>query len=417
MKGRNLYFFCIGAFVVLVITLLFLRPVPFSWNPTFGARDKNPFGSYVFDSLLRQAMPAGYRVRNLSWHEIKTDSTARHSNLLFTEVSFSVDESEMGDLLELVDSGMNICIAADYVCYSLTDTLDLKTPWSYISTTGLRTLLANRQVRDTLYWEKDNLFDSRSFVVNDGMTGGMICSDSVGSQPIWQYHAFFLNDEEYGPCVISHRIGRGKLVFVMCPLLFTNYGMLNRDNAQFVLRALSLLDLRRPTIRITDTVSRYSADGDQIKPDTPLQFFVMNKPLRWAIYLALGLVAVFMLLHLRRRQRAIPVVKEPENKQLEFAQLIGTLYYQRGDHADLLRKKYNYFAEHLRRELFVDIDNEADDRDNFQRIALMTSIDERTISGSIRAIRQTVAEEDPFLTTEMLQMYVDTMNKIIRAIQ
>jgi len=143
----------------------------------------------------------------------------------------------------------------------------------------------------------------------------------------------------------------------------------------------------------------------------------MNKPLRWAIYLALGLVAVFMLLHLRRRQRAIPVVKEPENKQLEFAQLIGTLYYQRGDHADLLRKKYNYFAEHLRRELFVDIDNEADDRDNFQRIALMTSIDERTISGSIRAIRQTVAEEDPFLTTEMLQMYVDTMNKIIRAIQ
>ena len=47
----------------------------------------------------------------------------------------------------------------------------------------------------------------------------------------------------------------------------------------------------------------------------------------------------------------------------------------------------------------------------------MTSIDERTISGSIRAIRQTVAEEDPFLTTEMLQMYVDTMNKIIRAIQ
>ena len=154
MKGRNLYFFCIGAFVVLVITLLFLRPVPFSWNPTFGAYDKNPFGCYVFDSLLRQAMPAGYRVRNLSWHEIKTDSTARHSNLLFTEVSFSVDESEMGDLLELVDSGMNICIAADYVCYSLTDTLDLKTPWSYISTTGLRTLLANKQVCDTLYWGK-----------------------------------------------------------------------------------------------------------------------------------------------------------------------------------------------------------------------------------------------------------------------
>lgn len=418
MKGRNLYFFCIGAFVVLVITLLFLRPVPFSWNPTFGARDKNPFGSYVFDSLLRQAMPAGYRVRNLSWHEIKTDSTARRSNLLFTENEFYLDEDDMVSLLELADSGMNVCIAAGSISYNLADTLQLHVDWSTLNNAPvLRNLLVNKTLCDTISWDFDGMYDGREYIVSYALSPGTIHGDSVYTKPIWEYNAFLRNGQDYDPCVVSRDYGRGKLVIAMFPLLFTNYGMLNRDNAQLVFRTLSLLDLRRPTIRITDTVSRYSADGDQIKPDTPLQFFVMNKPLRWAIYLALGLVAVFMLLHLRRRQRAIPVVKEPENKQLEFAQLIGTLYYQRGDHADLLRKKYNYFAEHLRRELFVDIDNEADDRDNFQRIALMTSIHERTISGSIRAIRQTVAEEDPFLTTEMLQMYVDTMNKIIRAIQ
>ena len=68
-----------------------------------------------------------------------------------------------------------------------------------------------------------------------------------------------------------------------------------------------------------------------------------------------------MIFTARRKQRAIPVIREPENKSLEFAELIGTLYYQKKDHADLVRKKYLYFAEELRREMQVDVEEVAED--------------------------------------------------------
>lgn len=41
---------------------------------------------------------------------------------------------------------------------------------------------------------------------------------------------------------------------------------------------------------------------------------------------------------------------------MEFTELIGTLYFQKKDHADLVHKKYIYFAEELRREIQVDVE-------------------------------------------------------------
>lgn len=66
-------------------------------------------------------------------------------------------------------------------------------------------------------------------------------------------------------------------------------------------------------------------------------------------------VVLFMIFTARRRQRVIPIVEKPKNRSLEFIQLIGTLYYQRHDHADLVRKKFRFFAEEVRRNAGIDI--------------------------------------------------------------
>ncbi len=50
---------------------------------------------------------------------------------------------------------------------------------------------------------------------------------------------------------------------------------------------------------------------------------------------------------------------------MEFTELIGTLYFQKKDHEDLVRKKFTYFAEELRREIQVDIEEVADDERSF----------------------------------------------------
>ncbi len=78
-------------------------------------------------------------------------------------------------------------------------------------------------------------------------------------------------------------------------------------------------------------------------------------PLRWAVYLMMLGVVLFMIFTARRHQRVVPIVEKPKNRSLEFIQLIGTLYYQRHDHADLVRKKFRFFAEEVRRSAGIDI--------------------------------------------------------------
>ena len=124
---------------------------------------------------------------------------------------------------------------------------------------------------------------------------------------------------------------------------------------------------------------------------------------------------LFMIFTARRKQRAIPVIREPENKSLEFAELIGTLYYQKKDHADLVRKKYLYFAEELRREIQVDVEEVAEDERSFGRIARKTGMEAGEIAVFIREVRPVVYGGRSISEKEMKRL-VDKMNEIINHI-
>ena len=147
---------------------------------------------------------------------------------------------------------------------------------------------------------------------------------------------------------------RGKLYWLPLPA-FTNYGVLDGKNAAYLFRILSQMG-GFPIVR----TEGYMKETAQVQM-SPFRYFLSQPPLRWALYLSMVSILLFMIFTARRKQRAIPVIREPENKSLEFAELIGTLYYQKKDHADLVRKKYLYFAEELRREIQVDVEEVAED--------------------------------------------------------
>lgn len=148
---------------------------------------------------------------------------------------------------------------------------------------------------------------------------------------------------------------------------------------------------------------------------SPFRYFLSQPPLRWALYLSMVSILLFMIFTARRKQRAIPVIREPENKSLEFAELIGTLYYQKKDHADLVRKKYLYFAEELRREIQVDVEEVAEDERSFGRIARKTGMEAGEIAAFIREVRPVVYGGRSISEEEMKRL-VDKMNEIINHI-
>lgn len=211
------------------------------------------------------------------------------------------------------------------------------------------------------------------------------------------------------PAAVSVPYGKGEVIFVSSPLLFTNYGMLEGNTFVYIFRLMSYLaDL--PVYR---TEAYVKTDAMLVAEQSPFREFIKRPPLRWALYLALLGVVLFMIFTARRRQRVIPIMSKPANRSLEFIQLIGTLYYQRKDHVDLVRKKFKLFAEELRKTAGVDIsDVNTDDRE-YLLLAEKTGMNCDRLKKVIRQIRLVLHSEDNISVEEMRSL-IDAMDTIVR---
>lgn len=85
-----------------------------------------------------------------------------------------------------------------------------------------------------------------------------------------------------------------------------------------------------------------------MEASTPLRFILTNEPLRWAYYITVVSILIFMVFELKRRQRIIPVIKPLTNSTLDFVSTIGNLYLQSGDHKNMAEKKIQFFMDQLR---------------------------------------------------------------------
>ena len=192
--------------------------------------------------------------------------------------------------------------------------------------------------RDTVEWLADHRYGSRKYrfypqLLNSEMvvqTDSVICrilsrvADSVQTNLA---------------LAVTYPMGKGSLTWVCTPLVFTNFGILDANNHEYIFRLLSEMG-GLPVIR-----TEAYGPAVQAAEQTPLRFIISQRPLRWALYLSLLVVLLSMIFGFRRRQRVIPVVEKPQNHLLEFVQLIGTLYYQQRDCRDELLQQSNKYKK------------------------------------------------------------------------
>ncbi|MCE3279269.1 MAG: hypothetical protein K0S44_1460, partial [Bacteroidetes bacterium] len=81
---------------------------------------------------------------------------------------------------------------------------------------------------------------------------------------------------------------------------------------------------------------------------SPLNVIFRHPSLLAAYYLLIISLLVFMIIGIKRKQRVIPIWKPLKNTTLKFVDVVGTLYYQKGDHKNMAEKKIAYFLDHVR---------------------------------------------------------------------
>lgn len=407
--GKSIYIVLIGLFLVFMVALEYSMPKKFTWSPTFSRYDHQPFGCAVFDDMLQVSLSGnsagnsvpGYSVSDKTLYLLSLDSLADYSLLVVAD-RLSLTETDREALLNILDQGRKVMIVANDFDNELQDTLHFNNAYGYFYFSSFKEYVAGTQERDTLVWSADTVYgDNREFLFYPHLCRGYFySSDSLFTR---------LSERGSHPCAITRKVGNGELTLVSTPLLFTNYGMLDGNNTDYLFRLLSRLK-GAPIIRSEAYTTRWKE-----VEETPFRYLLSQRPLRWGLYLTMIVLVLFMIFTARRQQRVIPVVRRPANKTLEFVALIGTLYFQRKDHRDLVCKKFVYFAETLRRTIQIDIEGGEGDYELARRIAQKTGVNEDGVYRLLVDIRP-VIKDGAQVSEESLAHFIEDMNEIINHI-
>ena len=416
MKINRSFLVFLLFFLLLVLSLEYHLPRQFVWVPTFSHTDKQPLGCALFDSLLSVSLPQGYALTRETFYQLEKDSASRRGVLVVAGL-LEGSQADVDALLRMAERGDKVMLVSTIFPQLLEDTLHFYCTYSHFTSVAFQEYLIHNYFRcDTLRWIEDDCYASHSYQVYPPFLDSCLRSKdslSLGKDSL-QMRPLAVKTSTGDVLAMACPWGKGEIILVSTPLLFTNYGVTDGNTVYYLFRLLSRMgDL--PIVRSEG----YTRDTAQ-KQLSPFRYLLSHPPLRWALYLSMLTIVLFMCFTARRRQRAIPVVEAPKNRSLEFIELIGTLYFQRGNRADLVRRKYQFLTEELRREMYVDVEQleagmngEGRKTEVMEKIACRTgwSVDE--LAAFWRELCPVVQGSREVEVSEMKRL-IDKMNELAR---
>lgn len=330
MTKDKRYIIYIAVLASLLVFMLLSKNKQHDWTVTFAHEDKNPYGTYALDQLLPNQLNNKKVSRSYkTLYELK-DSIRDAQNIFIVSTRFAPDAEDTKVLLKLVESGSTAFISANYFYGTFADTLGITTADSFFQ--GDEAL--NREDSAFVHFT-NSMFDTTSqYYFRRGNVPNYF-------QKINSVKATVLARNDFDQPV-AIRIARGKGVFVLSstPMTFTNIYLLAEDNHEFISGLLSYLPSR-------DLIRTEFYHLGRMEVATPLRYILITEPLRWAYYITIISLLLFMIFEAKRKQRIIPVLKPLGNTTLEFVSTIGNLYYQAGDHKNIAEKKIQFFFDQV----------------------------------------------------------------------
>lgn len=224
-------------------------------------------------------------------------------------------------------------------------------------------------------------------------------------------------DKSYKPiCVASDTLttaclreypNGGKLIVTTMPLVFTNYGVMDSD-ARKLSEYMSSFFKGRKLYRLHEEKNKKSVMEEE---DGDFKYIMSQPPLKWAFYIILGLLVVYMVFNSRRRMKAIPVHKIDEDTTLQFAKVLGTFYYHQDNHVPFLMKKYDKLKSTLQSRYGWDVDKmEASDLIN--RLYVITEIKKERIAKLFILIREYSQDARTISAKKDIIEYIEIIKEI-----
>jgi len=310
MKQELKYYILLGVALLTLILVEIFAPKPTDWSFTLHHEDKSPYGTFILYENLKYFFPdQSVSPTYQTMYEIRNGYAGE--NLILLAGELTMDRNDTGALLQMLDSGAHVLAGARMFSGFLADTLQLATTADLLETVAEEE--DTLEIRESLYY----------FSAYDSSRAEVVAHNKDGQAVLLRYPQ-----------------GEGALLLSSVPQAYTNYFMLADQVRQEATLSLNLL----PTKAVI--WNEYYHLG-RMESTTPLRFVLSIPALRWAVYLTLAGLLLFMVFESKRRQRAIPVVRPPANATLEFVTTVGNLFMKGASHQEMARKKIVYFREYL----------------------------------------------------------------------
>lgn len=323
-----------------IVVIEFSTPQPVNWQKTYNEKHKIPFGTYIFYEELEELFelsdikdikktPYEYFNDYYDWEDSTYYATGTY---MLIDERPELDNTSAQELLDFASFGNDIFISANYFPDRLKDTLGFKTDNKYT------------------FSGKANLTYTNPSFVNDSITIEKGLSNIYFSK-IDTTYTTVLGYQKFGDSSYTNFIktswGKGYFYIHLQPAVFTNYQLLKKDNKKYAAAAMSYLD--------DDTIFFDSRNKLRAtESSSPLRFILSQPALRWAWYIVLITILIFIIFNAKRKQRIVNVIKPLKNTTVDFTKTIGNLYYETKDHNNLIEKKITYFLEYIRRVYYLD---------------------------------------------------------------
>ncbi len=331
--------------VAVVLALIFVpikKEKRFDARITLNTKDKIPFGTNVSYSLLSKLFPTAKVSVNKdepgSWKKLDEDTNKQV--LIIVAKNFAPTEDELDYIIGFAQKGNYVFISAINYNSLAGEVFKIRQEFN----NDYPFILNNDVTGIDSFFVK---FDSSTF----HQPLSFSCPGYSYDNSFTEYDSSFTYPLGYSmkgsPNLLAMHTIDGTIYLHSAPLTFSNLFVLYKNNYKYLEQIASLVPVK-PTQVVWDEYYLYSRKRNDTKPEGLLSIMLAYPNFKWAFWITLIVLGIYVITESKRKQRQIPEYKKPANEHMEFIYTVGKLYFEKGDHLNLAAKMTQFFLEHIR---------------------------------------------------------------------
>ena len=326
------------ATLVVFFAILFVSSgdKPLDWSPEYNETGTKPLDLKIFfdefpalfqDQPVRKVFNTFYEYKSEGF----PDTLKTGQNYISISNKFRMDKISFNELLTFIGEGNTAFLSAGNFPSFVKDTLNFRIGYDPIPVGMQKNRLGFFHSDAKLNYES-KLKENITFI-----------KDSTTFRKLG-----FMTDRKEKKQInfIAVPFRKGLIYIYTSPEIFTNYQLLEAENTNYINTLISYLP--EAPVYFNRNVKQ-----DPNLTNSPLRFILSQPALKWAWYLGLTGIGLFMYFNGKRRQRIIPEIPEKTNTTTEFVKTMSNLYHETEEYNNIIQKEITYFLEHVRNTYYL----------------------------------------------------------------